>query len=149
MRRTLGIVVAIAVVAGFAVASQARVIDGHRPADVKLTYKKWIPSYPGMTGVVAGDIPGQFVGAALEVTPNARGYLVDAVYIDVTTPDPSRSFTARVQGTEDTAAAAAVLNGRVVDGWLTGKRVHVEYKVVSCTESPDGTCYEGTITIKR
>ncbi len=113
MRRTLGIVVAIAVVAGFAVASQARVIDGHRPADVKLTYKKWIPSYPGMTGVVAGDIPGQFVGAALEVTPNARGYLVDAVYIDVAT-DPSRSFTARVQGTEDTAAAAAARDSQAM-----------------------------------
>jgi hypothetical protein len=50
---------------------------------------------------------------------------------------------------EGLPSASAVLDGRVVDGWLKGGRVHAEYKIVSCTESPNGTCYEGTITIKR
>jgi hypothetical protein len=150
MKRTIALAIAIAVAAGLAVTSQARVggHGGHGSGDIQLTYKKWAPNPPTMTGVVGGDIPGVFVGAVMEVTADTGGYLVDATYIDVAT-DPSRSFTARVHGREDTASASAVLDGRVVDGWLKGRRVHVEYKIVSCTESPDGICYEGTITIKR
>jgi hypothetical protein len=150
MKRTIALAVAIAVAAGLAATSQARVSGrgGHRSGDIQLTYKKWIPNFPTMTGVVGGDIPGQFVGAVMKATPDTGGLLLDATYIDVAT-DPARSFTARVNGREDTASASAVLDGRVVDGWLKGRPVHAEYKIVSCTESPNGTCYEGTITIKR
>jgi hypothetical protein len=150
MKRMMGFGMVIAVAAGFAATGQARV-GGHGGdglGDIHLTYKKWVPNPPNMVGVVGGDIPGQFVGSVMQVTPDTGGYLIDAVYIDVAT-DPFKSFVARVHGREDTAAQAAVLDGRVVDGWLKGRNVHVEYKIVSCTESSDGTCYEGTITIRR
>jgi hypothetical protein len=42
-----------------------------------------------------------------------------------------------------------VLDGRVIDGPLTGARAHAEYKVIECMESPDKTCFQGTISIKQ
>jgi hypothetical protein len=42
-----------------------------------------------------------------------------------------------------------VLDGRVVDGPLTGAHAHAQYKVISCTQAPDGTCFQGTISIKQ
>ena len=66
-------------------------------------------------------------------------------------PDPAHSFTAHVEGTEDltTQSAHAVLDGRVVDGLLKHGRVHVEFDVISCTQAPSGTCFQGTISVKH
>ncbi len=66
-------------------------------------------------------------------------------------PDPAHSFTAHVEGTEDltTQPAHAVLEGRVVDGLLKHGRVHVEFDVISCTQAPSGTCFQGTISVKQ
>ena len=155
MKRTMSFLVAVAVAAGFTVTSQARTIGGThatRRADIQLTFTKWFsPAFPNMMGVVGGDIPGKFGGAVLQVTPpdfSGRYLQITSVYIVVAT-DPAKSFTARIQGTQDNTAGTAVLDGRVVDGWLKGKHVHVEFKVISCTEAPDGTCFQGTITVKR
>ena len=41
-----------------------------------------------------------------------------------------------------------MLNGRVVDGPLTGGRAHAEFKVINCTQA-HGTCFQGTISIKQ
>ena len=54
-----------------------------------------------------------------------------------------------VVGVQDNATKRAVLDGRVVDGSLRGARVHAEYNLISCTQAPDGTCFQGTISIKR
>jgi hypothetical protein len=70
------------------------------------------------------------------------------VYI-VVAPDPSRSLTIHVEGVQDNQSGTAVLDGRVVDGQLTGARAHAEYRVISCTQSPGGTCFQGTISIKH
>jgi hypothetical protein len=58
-------------------------------------------------------------------------------------------LTANVEGTLDNQTATAVLDGRVVDGFLKRAHVHVEFKVIGCTEAPNGTCFQGTISVAR
>ena len=55
---------------------------------------------------------------------------LDAIYI-VIAPDPARSFTAHVKGTEDLTTLKAVLDGRVVDGFMKRAHVHVEFDVIT------------------
>ena len=142
----------IGVVAFTAASGQTRNRSTHHAgAGVELTFTKWIaPGFPNMVGVVGGDIVGQFGGAVLRAMPDATGRFVRlrAIYI-VVAADPLRSLTIHLDGAQDTLLGTAVLDGRVVDGSLVGARVHVEYKVISCTQSPDGTCFQGTISIKR
>jgi hypothetical protein len=155
MKRTMAFVAVVAVAAGLAATSQAHTTRAPHPvgrADLQLTYTKWFaPSFPNMVGVVGGDISGQFGGAVLHAAPtdsSGRFVEIQAVYI-VVAPDPSRSFTASIRGVQDNQTQTAVLDGRVVDGWLRGERIHAEYKVISCTEAPNGTCFQGTITVGR
>ena len=103
-----------------------------------------------MVGVVGGDIVGKFGGAVLNATPNQTGGVqLTAIYI-VVAPDPSRSLTIRVDGVQDNESQTAVLDGRVLDGPLSGARAHAEYKVIRpCMQSPNNTCFQGTIRIKR
>ncbi len=153
--RFFGLIAVLVVAASIAAASaQTQNRNGHdggHPGNVELTYTKWFaPTYPNMVGVVGGDIVGKFGGAVLERTVDPSGHFahLTAVYI-VIAPDPAQSFTARVEGVSDLQTGTAVLEGRVVDGALKNARVHVEFKVISCTQAPNGTCYQGTISVKR
>jgi len=122
-----------------------------RPPDLRLTYTKWIaPGFPNMVGVVGGDIVGTFGGAVYErtVDPTGRFVHLSAIYI-VIAPDPARSFAAHVEGTEDLQTLKAVLDGRVVDGYLTHARVHVRFTVISCAQAPSGTCFQGSIIVRQ
>jgi hypothetical protein len=111
---------------------------------LELRFTKWFdPGFPHMVGVVEGDIAGTFGGAVLQATSNGR---LKAIYI-VVAPDPSRSLTIRLSGVSD-QSGAAVLEGRVVDGRLTGARARVEFKLIDCEQS-DGPCFQGTISIKH
>jgi hypothetical protein len=68
----------------------------------------------------------------------------------VIAPDPAQSFTAHVEGIEDLNTQTAVLDGRVVDGWLPHARVHAKFAIVTpCAQAPSGTCFQGTISVKR
>ncbi len=152
--RFLGLIVVLVVAASIAAASaQTQTRNGHdgKPADLELTYTKWIaPGFPNLVGVVGGDIVGTFGGAVYErtVDPTGRFVHLDAIYI-VIAPDPAQSFTAHVAGTEDLQTLKAVLDGRVVDGSPAHARVHVEFNVIHCTQAPSGTCFQGTISVKR
>ncbi len=101
-------------------------------------------------GVVGGDIVGKFGGAVLQATPDAIGRFVQltAVYI-VIAADPAKSLTAHVEGVQDNQTHTAVLDGRVVDGYLKRAHVHAEYAVISCSQAPNGTCFRGTISVTR
>ena len=150
-RRFAGLIAVLVLAACITAASaQTENRKGHgKGAGLELTYTKWFaPGFPNMVGVVGGDIVGQFGGAVLKATsdPSGRNQLT-AVYI-IVAPDPSRSLTIHVDGTHDTQSGTAVLDGRVVDGSLTGARAHAEYKVIDCEQS-DGPCFQGTISIKR
>ena len=150
-RRFAGLIAVLVLAAGITAASaQTENRRGHgERAGLELTYTKWFaPGFPHMVGVVGGDIVGQFGGAVLDATQVGDSIRLKAIYI-VVAPDPSRSLTIHVEGVQDNQSGTAVLNGRVVDGWRAGARAHAEYSVISCTQSPDGTCFQGTITIKR
>ena len=71
-----------------------------------------------------------------------------AVYI-VISPDPAQTFTAHIEGASDLQTGNAVLDGRVVDGWLKRAHVHVEFKTINCTQAPNGKCFQGTISVTR
>lgn len=149
-RRFAGLIAVLVLATGITAASaQTENRRGHgERAGLELTYTKWFaPSFPHMVGVVGGDIVGQFGGAVLKATPDGRFIKLTAIYI-VIAPDPSRSLTIRVKGAQDTQLGTAVLNGRVVDGPLTGARAHAEFKVIDCEQS-DGPCFQGTISIKQ
>jgi hypothetical protein len=153
MKRFLGFILVVAVTGGIPAAGQARTgsAGDEAPPGVELTYTKWIaPSFPNMVGVVGGDIAGKFGGAILRRTPDATGRFVQitAVYI-VAATDPAQSFTAHVEGTQDNQTRTAVLDGRIVDGYLKRAHVHVEFAVISCGQAPNGTCFQGTISVTR
>ena len=152
MKRFLTVILVIAVTGGLAAASQARSGTAHdAEVGVELTYTKWFaPGFPNMVGVVGGDIVGKFGGAVLQRTPDATGRFVQltAVYI-VIADEPDKSFTAHVEGVSDNQTRTAVLEGRVVDGYLKRAHVHAEFAVISCSQAPSGMCFQGTIGITR
>ena len=136
--------IAVLVAAGSIAAASAQTHTrtahhGNNPADLELTYTKWFaPGYPNMVGVVGGDIVGKFGGAVFERTVNGNLVHLDA-----------KSFTAHVEGTEDLTTLHAVLDGRVVDGFMKRAHVHAEFDVITCTQAPSGTCFQGTISVTR
>ena len=151
-KRFAGLIAIVVLAAGIAAASaRTQAPNGHNDrAGVELTYTKWFaPGFPNMVGVVGGDIVGQFGGAVLSATPDATGRFVHltAIYI-VVAPNPAQSLTIHVEGVQDNQSGTAVLDGRVIDGSLAGARAHAQYKVISCTQSPDHTCFQGTISIR-
>ena len=145
-KRFAGLIAVLVLAAGITAAS-AQTENGKRHskrAGLELTYTKWFdPSFPHMVGVVGGDIDAKFGGAVLQATPDGR---LKAIYI-VVAPDPSRSLTIRLNGASD-QSGTAVLEGRVVDGRLTGAGARVEFERIDCPESP-GPCFEGTISIQK
>jgi hypothetical protein len=151
-RRFAGLIAVLVLAAGITAGSaQTENRKGHgKRAGLELTYTKWFaPGFPHMVGVVGGDIVGKFGGAVLnDPTPDAAGRTrLTAIYI-VRAPDPSRSLTIRVEGAEQ--SGTAVLKGRVVDGSLKGARARAEFTVLSsCTQAPNGPCFQGTISIKQ
>jgi hypothetical protein len=144
--RFAGLIAVLMLATGITAASaqtQDRREHGKR-GGLELTFTKWFdPGFPHMVGVVGGDIDGQFGGAVLQATSDGR---LKAIYI-VVAPDPSRSLTIRLNGASD-QSGTAVLEGRVVDGRLTGARARVEFKLIDCEQS-DGPCFQGTISIKQ
>ncbi len=150
--RVAGLVVSLVLIAGAATAS-ARTHDQSRhetEPGLLLTYTKWFaPGFPNMVGTVGGDISGTFGGAVLRATPDASGRFIrlSAIYI-VVAPEPSKSLTMRMDGVQDNQSGTAVLDGRVVDGYLWGAHVHAEYTVISdCPQAAGAPCFQGTIKV--
>jgi hypothetical protein len=150
--RLAGLIAVLVLATGITAASAQTKDRKARANAMELTYTKWFspgPGPPHMVGVVGRDIAGKFGGAVLDATSDAPNrFRLKAIYI-VLADDPSRSLTIRVQGTEE--SGTAVLNGRVIDGRLTGARVRAQYTVIpTCEESPaGGPCFQGTISVKQ
>jgi hypothetical protein len=102
-----------------------------------------------MAGVVGGDVgEGTYAGEVLGLTATSTTLTIDAAYHF----NGSRhSFTALVHVVQTgfTNGSTAVITGQVTDGWLKGNQVRGEYTVISCTQAPDGTCFQGTLDILR
>lgn len=127
-------------------------------APVEVTFTKWgtgIP-VPTHTGIAGGDVPGTFAGTVLSRDAFENGTIVqlEARY-EVTGADPARSFVALIEGTLNNPTQKAVLNGRVIAGWLVGAQAQVTFDVIvpaagtSCVPAApvNRTCFQGTIRI--
>ena len=140
-----GAVALLALSIGTGVASA----DAHRDhVAAQNTFTKWITAFPAMAGVVGGDVgAGTFAGEILKYTPGntpTDPTVIEAIYHF----NGSRhSFTALVH-VEQTGLRAVVI-GVVTDGWLRGNPVNGKYRQIDCAESPNGTCFRGTLDVLR
>jgi hypothetical protein len=118
--------------------------------NIEVTFTKWVdPSFPFFKGVAGGDVPGDFAATVLERTAFDNGTIVDlrALY-EVIADDPARRFVAEIEGKQNVQTSSAVLNGSVVEGWLAGARVHVEFDVIRpCPQFNKPACFTGTLRV--
>jgi hypothetical protein len=130
---------------------------------IVVTFTKWFApaGFPWMTGVAGGAVgDGTFAGEVIAYndygtncgsnpTPGCLNFpftLLDAIY-DVQAGE--RSFTALIHGGESDLTGRGTLDGAILDGWLTGALVHVEFQQIpSCSGNPAGPCFQGTIRIE-
>jgi hypothetical protein len=164
-RLIASVLIAFVLLLNMASARAAGRPDDRHKHDTIVTFTKWVttvvPPDPGqalasrflMAGVVGGDIAGDFVGEVLDRRVSTTGTVtsqivaLDALY-EVQAGD--HSFTALIQGGQNNVTRKALLDGVILDGWRTGARVHVEFKVISgCAGKPAGPCFKGTIRVLR
>lgn len=109
------------------------------------TFTKWmVGEGPGMAGVVGGAVgDGAYVGKVLDFDPGPTT-VIAATYQFI---GSKRAFTALVH--VEQTDLNAVISGVVTDGWLKGHPVRGRYTQISCTEAPDGTCFQGRLNILR
>jgi hypothetical protein len=60
---------------------------------------------------------------------------------------PRHAFSALVH--VEQTGLKAVISGVVTDGWLKGSPVEGKYTQITCTQAPNGTCFQGTLDILR
>ena len=123
-------------------------------APVKVAFEKWFTTYPTMTGNTSYG-PGTFAGTILLRTLSPDGFIVHlrALYMVSDPSERDHSFTALIEGDQNLQTSKAVLNGVVTEGWMTGARVRVTFRVITpCAlaigPSGKGTCFQGTIRVR-
>jgi hypothetical protein len=117
--------------------------------NIEVTFTKWVTTFPSFTGVAGGDVPGDFAATVLDrdAFPNGIITKLEARY-EVIADDPTHSFVAHIEGTQNNHVLKAVLNGTVVEGWLRGARVHVEFDVIApCPQFGQARCFTGVIRV--
>jgi hypothetical protein len=120
----------------------------------QVSFTKWFsPAFPNMVGFVDNEPVGSFTGQVLpsSVIPTSdnRFDLLEVEY-NVTTDNPSTSFTALIAGAENVGTGRAVLTGVVTKGPLTGQAVHVTFtQHTTCAGAPAtaSPCFQGTIIV--
>ena len=119
--------------------------DGGRHTDeAHNTFTKYVSSYPAMAGVVGGDVgSGTYAGEILKRTPGTTT-VIEALYHC----NGSRHTFSALVHVEQTGLKA-VITGVVTEGWLKGHPVEGKYTQITCTQSPNGTCFQGTLDILR
>jgi hypothetical protein len=132
---------------GVAAGAQVQATSG---ANIEVTFTKWIdPSFPLFKGVAGGDVPGDFAATVLQRTPFDNGNIVDLrARYEVIADNVARSFVAEIEGKQNNQTLTAVLHGSVVDGWLTGARVHVTFDVIEpCPQFNKPRCFTGILRV--
>jgi hypothetical protein len=145
------------------VLTRASADPGKGGKPVVITFTKWIsggsPTDAWLSGVVGGDVVGDFAGEALTIQPNTNPNITSitrlvAIY-EIHDHTGSHSFTALIQGGENNQTGKALLDGTILGGWRRGTRVHVQFLQINdpavCVSAgaPPGTspCFQGTIRI--
>jgi hypothetical protein len=127
--------------------------QSHERSALKVKFEKWFTTYPAMTGNTSyGD--GTFSGKVLSRTVSADGVIVHLQALYTITDRRGRSFTAQIEGDQNTVERKAVLEGVVIEGRMLGAHVHVTFDVItSCAlatgPSVVGTCFQGIIRVKE
>ena len=142
MRRLFALVSAVLLIGTMAVPVQA--------SEEQVSFTKWFsPAFPSMVGFVDNQPIGSFTGQVLNLTQTQGLDLIEAEY-NVTTDNPSTSFTALIAGVQNVATGQAVLTGFVTKGPLTGQPVVVTFtQRTSCAGAPAtaSPCFQGTIRV--
>ncbi len=142
--RGLALTTAMALMALAVSAGGASAADGRHHREAHNTFTKYIADYPIMAGVVGGDVgEGTYAGEILKYTDGATT-VIEALYHFA---GSRHTFTALVH--VEQTGLKAVISGVVTDGWLKGHQVDGKYTQISCSQSPDGTCFRGTLDILR
>jgi hypothetical protein len=124
--------------------------------NIEVTFTKWLsPSVPPpgtvavFTGIAGGDAPGDFAATVLDRIAFDNGNIVQLrARYEVHATDPARAFAVEIEGKQNNQTHSAVLNGSVVDGWLTGARVHVTFDVIEpCPQFGKSRCFTGVIRV--
>ncbi|MGA3029149.1 MAG: hypothetical protein ABSE58_00240 [Candidatus Limnocylindrales bacterium] len=117
---------------------------GRHNGDAHNTFTKYISSYPAMAGVVGGDVgSGTYAGEILKCTPGTTT-VIEALYHF---NGSKHTFSALVH--VEQTGLKAVITGVVTEAWLKGHPVEGKYTQITCTQSPNGTCFQGTLDILR
>ena len=126
----------LAVVTAVAIAPHA----AQAASPYRVTFDKHSVGTGVWAGTTGGDADGQLTSKlqSLEVTGSIWHITVDWI-VDA----GDRSFTARLKGTLNTETGRVVMNGRVINGWNDGARVHESGRMVD----PETGRFQGTIRI--
>ena len=133
--RMLGALVAVAACAALLTPSTAQA-----KSPVYLTFDKSATGPGTWQGTVSGDIAGDLNTALRDLRITGPVWHVEFDWI---VSAGSQSFTARLKGVLNTKTGAVVMNGRVIDGYLVGARVHEQGQLVD----PNTSRFVGTIRI--
>jgi hypothetical protein len=171
MRRTMGLMLAVVLAAGFAVTAQAGTAGkassdaGRNRRNADVTFTKWVTSLPdnpstlagiSMAGVVGGDVgQGTYAGMVIsdDTTSRPGFWLAQALY---GFRGSDHSFVAHNLITEDqtTSPITATIRGFVVSGWMKGAIVTGGYTLLDpCPIPTPGnvfgtTCFQGTLHLR-
>lgn len=91
-------------------------------------------------GMVGGDVTGNLI---TKLTSAHQSGQILHVTFDWIIDAGAQSFTADLEGTLNLQTGAAVMNGKVVEGWLVGAQVHEEGQLID----PDTGRFQGWILI--
>jgi hypothetical protein len=145
--RFFATILGLAMLAGIGVVahSDATVASADGFGRTPVTFTKWVTSYPNMAGVVGGDVgTGSFAGEILTYDPTLGGGKVTKITADYHLNGGVHQSTARVTVWQFDNKFA-VVSGGVISGWRKGASVYGIYKVIQCSDAPDGTCFQGTL----
>ena len=173
MKRMIGLLVALAVVAAasFAVLAQARPASTASPArssrSADVTFTKWVTSLPAdpsktlagstMVGVVGGDVgQGRFAAMLFsDDTTSRKGFWLGRPLYGFFGSEHSFVANNFITENDTVKPITAAIHGVVIMGWMKGARVTGEYtQRDTCPIPTPGnkvgtTCFEGTLHLQR
>ena len=119
-------------------------VPARASSPVNLTFEKEAVAPGAWEGTVSGDINGDLKSFLTACTgPNPCSGRIWHVEFDWVIDAGAESFTAHLSGVLNNVTGSVVMNGRVVEGFLEGARVHEAGQLVNA----ETLGFEGTIRI--
>lgn len=123
-----------------ALALPQRAVHAQQGGDVNLTFQKAATGEGTWAGTVGGDVQGNLETVLLTIDNSNPVWDVEFDWI-IEAGD--RSFTARMTGTLNSETGAVEMDGKVIEGWMLGARVHEAGQMVD----PETSAFEGVIEL--